>query len=86
MEDTQKENLRVKDLNARIASENNHFRREADAQMSETYELRKEGENQSGRNLDIGSQIRDLELRLKDKEDQMYSIRKDLDNHKFSNS
>lgn len=34
----------------------------------------------------MGAQIRDLELRLKDKDDQLYAIRKDLDNQKFTNS
>lgn len=62
------------------------LRREADALQGETYELRKECDYQAGRNLDMGAEARDMEIRLKDKDDQLYAMRKDLDNQKFSNS
>jgi len=86
LEDTAKELARVKDMSARLSSENQLLRREADKITSETYEIRKESEYQASRNLDVSSQIRDLELRLKDKEDQTYVTRKDLDNQKYTNS
>jgi len=55
------------------------LRREIDKQMGEAYEIRKEVDYQQTRNLDMAASIRDLEVRLKDKEDQMYAMRKDLD-------
>jgi hypothetical protein len=45
------------------------LRRECDGLTAETYEVRKDADYQTGRNLDMGSQVRDLEIRLKDKED-----------------
>ena len=54
--------------------------------MGESYDIRKENEFQQNRNQDMGAQIRDQEMRLKDKEEQQYLIKKDLDNQKYTNS
>lgn len=54
--------------------------------MGETHEIRKEYEYQASRNLDLGTQVRDYDLKIKDKEDQLYAIRKDLEHQKFTNS
>ena len=78
-EDTQKEVFRLQDQNARIVSDNQVLRREGDKQMSETHEVRKEYEYQASRNLDLANQVRDLDLKIKDREDQLYAIRKDLE-------
>eukprot|EP00350_Pseudokeronopsis_sp_OXSARD2_P004243 CAMPEP_0170540594 /NCGR_PEP_ID=MMETSP0211-20121228/572_1 /TAXON_ID=311385 /ORGANISM="Pseudokeronopsis sp., Strain OXSARD2" /LENGTH=34 /DNA_ID= /DNA_START= /DNA_END= /DNA_ORIENTATION= len=34
----------------------------------------------------MAAQIRDQEMRLKEKEEQQYMIKKDLDNQKYTNS
>ena len=48
--------------------------------------MRKEIEYVQARNNDVAMQIRDLELRLKDKDDMSYAMRKDLDASKYQNS
>ena len=56
-------------MNGRVAQDNAMLRREIDKQMGEAYEIRKEVDYQQTRNLDMAASIRDLEIRLKDKED-----------------
>ncbi len=86
MDDLQKEILRSRDLNSRLLSDQSSLRHQTDKQVAELFELRKENEFQSARNLDLGAQLRELELRLKDREDQLFILRKDLDANKITNS
>jgi len=68
-DDVQRETVRVKDLCSRLSAENQMIRREIDELSAETYEVRKECDYSASRNLDMGSQVRELEIRIKDKED-----------------
>lgn len=86
LDDLQKEILRARDLNSRLVSDSQSLRHQTDKQVQELFELRKENEFQSARNLDLGGQVRELELRLKDRDDQLYILRKDLDANKITNS
>lgn len=83
LDDVQKEILRIKDINSRSGAEGSMLRRDIDKQTAEIYELRKEIDYQAARNADINAQIRDLEFRVKDKDDQIYAMRKDLDSQKY---
>ena len=85
LEDVQKEIARQKDINARLANDGALLRRDGDKQVTELYELRKENEFQQARNLDLGAQVRELEARLKDREDQLFLQRKDLESSKHVN-
>ena len=49
-------------------------------------DLRKEIEYQQARNNELAMQLRDMEFRVKDREDQQYAMRKDLDQSKYQNS
>ena len=86
LDDVQKEILRLKDINSRSGSEGSMIRREIDKSNAEIFDLRKEIDYQAARNAEINSQIRDLEFRVKDKDDQIYAMRKDLDSQKHQNS
>jgi predicted nucleic acid-binding Zn-ribbon protein len=55
------------------------LRRDNDKCQAEIYDLRKEIDYSNVRNGDLSTQIRDLEFRIKDKDDQLYALRKDLD-------
>ena len=46
---------------------------------AENYDLRKEVEFQDGRNCDMSNQIREAEMRHKEKEDALYVIRRDVE-------
>lgn len=86
LEDVQKEILRNKDLNARLQSDSAALRRDTDKQVGDLYELRKDNEFQAARNLDLSAQVRELEARLKDREDTLFLQRKDLEANKFTNA
>ena len=84
LEDSGQEGLRFKDQNGRIYSEISALKKQIDGLVSETYDLRKDVEYQGSRNQDMAMQIRDNEMRGKDKEEQSYLIRKELENLKIN--
>jgi hypothetical protein len=54
--------------------------------LKQKTELRKENEFAAARNLDMSAQVRELEARLKDRDDQLFLQRKDLDQSKMTNN
>jgi hypothetical protein len=85
LEDVQKEIARSKDLNGRLQGDSGILRRDTDKQVADLYELRKDNEFQGARNHDLALQVRDLEARLKDREDQLFLQRKDIEANKHPN-
>ncbi len=83
LEDVQKEILRMKDLNSRQTSDGLVLRRDNDKALADIMDIRKEIDYQVARNADVSAQIRDMEIRAKDKDDHLYSLRKDLDSSKY---
>jgi hypothetical protein len=77
---------RQKDVNARQANDGVLLRRDGDKTSTDNYELRKENEFAAARNLDMSAQVRELEARLKDRDDQLFLQRKDLDQSKMTNN
>ena len=59
-------------MNARFATEGAILRRDGDKTSTDNYELRKENEFAAARNLDMAAQVRELEARLKDRDDQLF--------------
>ena len=79
MEDADRENNRVREQNAKLGGDNAGLRRDNERVASENYDLRKEVDFQEGRNADVSVQLRDTELRLKEKEDQLFCVRREVD-------
>lgn len=79
LEDTERELARVRDSNAKVATENAALRRDNERVAAENYDLRKEVEFQDGRNSDLSLQIRDAEVRLKEKEEALFICRRDVE-------
>ena len=79
LEDTERELGRVREENARVSAENAALSRDNERVAAENYDLRKEVDFQEGRNADVSVQIRDSELRLKEKEDLLYNVRRDVE-------
>ena len=79
LEDADRENNRVREQNAKLGSDNAGLRRDNERVASENYDLRKEVDFQEGRNADVSVQLRDTELRLKEKEDQLFCVRREVD-------
>lgn len=61
------------------------LRRDVDRVSSDCYDLRKNIEGTECRNTETGAQIRSMEINLKEKEDNHYNIRKDIDNQNYTN-
>jgi len=79
LEDTERELARMSDLNAKLGAENANLTRDNDHTAAENYDLRKNVDFQNGRNADMAVQIRDTEIRLKEREDAIFVTRKDVD-------
>lgn len=72
LQDTERELARTRDVNSRLAADNAALRRDNERVAAENYDLRKEVDFQEARNSDVGNQIRDAELRLKEKEENLF--------------
>jgi len=79
LEDTEAELARVRDQNAKLAQHNSALRRDNDKNTAENYDIRKEIDFTEGRNADVSIQIRDAELRLKEKEEALYICRREVE-------
>lgn len=53
---------------------------------AENYDLRKEVDFQEGRNADVSVQIRDSEMRLKEREDTLFACRRDVESLRITSS
>jgi chromosome segregation ATPase len=82
LEDAQREFHRVQDDNNRLHGDNSLLRSEMDRQTAENYEMRKQLDFQSSKTHDLGSQAKNLESSLREREEQAYSIRRDLEIHR----
>ena len=79
LEDAERELARMRDENNRLTGENGVLRRDNDRVTGENYDLRKEVDFQDGRNADVTVQIRDNEMRLKEKEDNLFASRREIE-------
>lgn len=86
LEDAERELARIREENNRLTGENGALRRDNDRVSAENYDLRKEVDFQDGRNADLGVQIRDTELRLKEKEDNLFASRRDVEGLRIQSS
>ena len=76
---TQCELARTRDQIAHLSAECAALRRDNDRLAAENFDARKELESQEHRNSDLSISIRDAEARLKQKEDELYCSRRDVE-------
>ena len=62
------------------------MRRDNEKSTAENYDLRKEIDFQEGRNADISIQIRDTEMRLKEKEEGLFMTRREVESLRVTSS
>lgn len=60
-----------------MGADNAHLRRENERVAAENYDARKEVDFCGARNGDLSVQIRDAEIRLKEKEENLFVVRRD---------
>lgn len=62
------------------------LRKDVDRVACDCYDIRKHVEATEARNVDLGAQIRSLDINIKEKEDNLYACRKDIENQAYTNS
>jgi chromosome segregation ATPase len=84
-DDAQREQGRTADDNARLGADNGLLRSDIDRQTADNYELRKQLEYTESKNADMAGQARNMDARLRDREDQVYGVKKDLEGSRTEN-
>ena len=80
LDDTEREISRIKDLNSQQVVEISALRKDVDRVATDCYDIRKHVEATESRNVDLGAQIRSLDINIKEREDGLYASRKDIEN------
>ena len=80
LDDNEKEIARIKDLNSRQNVEIVALRRDVDRISADCYDLRKNLETTEARNMDVSDKLRAIEITSKEKEENVYAVRKDIEN------
>jgi len=62
------------------------LRRDVDRVSADCYDLRKNIEGQECRNVDLGGQVRSQDVQIKDKEENLYGAKKDIENLSYTNT
>jgi len=86
LNENDREVARVKELNNHQNVEIVALRRDVDRVSADCYDLRKNIEGHEVRNVDVGGQIRAQDVGLKDKEENLYAVKKDIENLTYSNT
>ena len=86
LDDTEREISRIKDLNSQQVVEISALRKDVDRVATDCYDIRKHVEATEARNVDLGAQIRSLDINIKEREDGLYACRKDIENQAYTNS
>jgi len=80
LDDEEKEIARLRDINGQSNNEITALRRDVDRVSADCYDFRKNIENTEGRNVDLSGKIRSVDIRNKEKEDDLYGCKKDIEN------
>lgn len=85
LDETEREIARIKELNSGTNVEIIALRKDVDRVSSDCYDLRKLIESTEARNVDLSGQIRSTEIHIKEKEDGLYTTKKDIENQTYTN-
>lgn len=62
------------------------LRRDVDRVSADCYDFRKNIENTEARNVDLSGKTRSVDIRSKEKEDELYGTKKDIENQQYVNT
>lgn len=79
LDDTEREIARLKDLNNGQSVEIGALRKDVDRVSTDCYDLKKHIEDTEARNVDTAGQLRTNEIRIKEKDEDFYMCKKDID-------
>ena len=85
LEDTQREISRMKDLNSQQNVEILALRKDVDRVSTDCYDIRKQIEAAEARNADLSGQVRSQDIQLKDKEESLYTGKREVENLQYTN-
>jgi len=80
LQDNENEIARLREINSNQNVEITALRRDVDRVSADCYDYRKNIEQTEVRNVDISGKIRSYEIQNKEKEDNLYGVKKDIDN------
>ena len=86
MDDTEREIARLKDINNAQALEAGALRKDVDRVSTDCYDLRKHIEGTEGKNVDLSTQIRTNEIKLKERDEDLYVVKRDIESQIVTNS
>ena len=84
--DCEGEIIQLKNQVVSFQNELNHLKSLEEKYRNENGDLQKRIDSESGRNIEISANIKDLEVKIRQKEDQIMFMRKELEGARFSNS
>ena len=79
LDDAEREIARLKDINGQTGVEIGALRKDVDRVSTDCYDLRKHIEGVECRNVDTSAQIRSHDIQIKDKDENLYAIKRDIE-------
>lgn len=76
----------MKDLNNQQAIEAGALRKDVDRVSTDCYDLRKHCEGTEARNVDLAGNLRTNEIKLKERDEDLYIVKKDIEANIVTNS
>lgn len=86
LDDSEKEIARLKDINTGTSVEIGALRKDVDRVSTDCYDLRKHIEGTEARNCDLGAQLRSQDIQVKDREENLHAIRRDVEGLTVTNA
>lgn len=86
MYDCEGEIIQLKNQVVSFQNELNHLKSLEEKYRNENGDLQKRIDSESQRNIEMSANIKDLEMKIRTKEDQIMFMRKELEGARFSNS
>jgi len=80
LNDNENEIARLRDINSNQNAEIVALKRDVDRVSADCYDLRKNIESTEARNVDLSGQVRSVEIKSKEKEDNLFACKRDIEN------
>lgn len=86
LDDGEKEIARLKDMNTGTSVEIGALRKDVDRVSTDCYDLRKHIEGTESRNAEVGAAIRNHDLNIKDRDENLHHIKRDIEGLTHTNA
>ena len=86
LDDCEREIARLKDINTSASVEVGALRKDVDRVSTDCYDLRKHIEGTEARNAHVQAQIRANDINIKDKEENLFAVKRDIEAMSHTNA